>query len=40
MRVQRDCVLAAALAVDRSPDPGRIVAEQRITPERARDVIP
>ena len=40
MRVRRDCVLAAALAVVKSPDPGRIVAEQRITLERARDVIP
>jgi hypothetical protein len=40
MRVQPDCVLAAALAVVKSPDPGRIVAEQRIIPERACDAIP
>jgi hypothetical protein len=36
MRVRRDCLLAAALAVVKSLDPGQIVAEQRITLERAR----
>jgi hypothetical protein len=38
MLVQRDCVLATALTVVKIPDPGRIVAERRITLERARDV--
>ena len=38
MQARRDCVFAAAPGVVKSPGPGRIVAEQRITLERPRDV--